>query len=230
MIRWTKPAALLALALALGCQDEAAHMDEYLSAGEAYLEEKQWAEAILEFRNVVSLDPNHARAHHGLAKAYLGQEDARKAYWELEDVVRLDPNNVEALLQHAQFLLFGKDAEVERVLESADHALSIDPNRWEALVLKARALERLDRTDQALEIYRQASEVSGEEAKRWRRAAGRPDRARSPPSGAARRATGDQRGQRPGGGFPGRVGSGRHCLEPRSAGYVYFNDLVPSGR
>ena len=167
MIRRTKPAVLAALLFATvsawGCQDLAARMEEHQSAGEAYLEQSKWEEAILEFRNVVSLDPNHADSHYGLARAYLGQGDGKKAYWELEDVVRLDPDHVDARMQHAQFLLFGKEVEVERVLESADHVLAIEPDRWQALVLKARALDRLYRGEEAVAIYGQAAEVSTED-------------------------------------------------------------------
>ena len=149
--------------LAIACFDGGASLEEHQARGEAYLEEEAWAEAILEFKNVVGEDPNHAAAHFGLAKAYLGQGDARRAFWELDDVVRLTPDDVDARLQHAQFLLFGTDAEVERAIESADHVLGLEPERWEALVLKARALENLDRDDEADAAYRAATEVAGDE-------------------------------------------------------------------
>ncbi len=167
LMRWTLIATSLVILSAagmVGCQDPAAQVEEHQAAGEAYLDEQKWAEAVLEFRNVVNLDPNHAEGHHGLAKAYAGQGDARKAFWELEDTVRIDPDNVDARLQHAQLLLYGEESELDRVVEAADHVLTLEPTRWEAFVLKARAYERLERQEEALELYRLAATASTEEA------------------------------------------------------------------
>lgn len=150
-----------ALCLVVGCQDASVKIQDHQEKGDAYVEAEQWPEAILEYKNVIDIDPNHADAHFGLAKAYLGQGDARKAFWELEDVVRLDPANLDARLQHAQFLLLGAGDDVGRVLDSADAVLAADPDRWEARILKARALEKLDREEEATDVYRQAAEFAG---------------------------------------------------------------------
>ncbi len=156
--------AVLAVALlSIGCQDDSVRVEEHQASGEAHLEAEEWTEAKLEFQNVTSIDPNNADAHFGLAKAFIGLGSARKAFWELEDVVRLDPSNVEARLQHAQFLLLGAGDDVGRVIESADAVLAIEPERWEARILKARALEQLERVEEATPIYRAAAESADED-------------------------------------------------------------------
>ena len=123
-----RPRFVLALGLALlvltACQDDATRIADHRARGDAYAENEEYAEAILEFKNVLKLDPNDAAAHYGLATTYLAQKDARRAYWELEETVRLDPENVEARLQLAQFLLFRKDEDKERAIASADAILA----------------------------------------------------------------------------------------------------------
>ena len=89
--------ALLAAALVLAaCQDDAERLAEHRKRAEAYLEEGKHAEAIIEFKNILQVDPNLADAHHGLAKAFIGEKKIRQAYWELQETVRLDPGNLDA--------------------------------------------------------------------------------------------------------------------------------------
>ena len=91
-------AALLAAALA--CSDSGNKIEEHQSRGDAYLEEGQTSEAILEFKNVLQIDPNSADAHYGLARAYVAGKQMRQAYWELQETVRLDPTNLDAKVQY----------------------------------------------------------------------------------------------------------------------------------
>ena len=156
-------ACLLLLSLALACHSKEAQLEKHRQAGENYLKEQKWAEAQLEFKNAISTDPNSAAAHYGLALAYLGAKDAKSAYWELEETVRLDPKNVEARLRHGEFLLFGKKEELQRAIESADAILAQEPTRWEALLLKARALAALGKTDDAGAAYQAAVDAAPNE-------------------------------------------------------------------
>ena len=66
-------------------------------AGDAYLEEEAYAEAVIEYKNVLQIDPNDAVAHFGLARAYLALGGGR-ARWELQETIRLDPTHDEARL------------------------------------------------------------------------------------------------------------------------------------
>ncbi len=100
--------ALLGAALVLAaCQDDEGRLAEHQRRAEAYLEEERYAEAVIEFKNMLQVDPNRADAHHGLAKALLREKKIRQAYWELQETVRLDPGNLDARLEYGQLLLFG---------------------------------------------------------------------------------------------------------------------------
>jgi tetratricopeptide (TPR) repeat protein len=159
--------ALLLLGVALaaaGCSDDATRLQEHLARGEQYLTDAQFPEAILEFKNVLQIDPNQAKAHYGLARAYLAAKQAQRAYWELQETVRLDPENLDARLEYAQFLLLGKKDELEEAIKQADEVAAKDPERLAALLLKGRALQSLERHDEALEVYRQATEKAPKDA------------------------------------------------------------------
>ena len=151
---------LLVLLFLSACQSQEAKLAQHLEKAEGFLAEQKWAEASVEFQSAVDVDPNSAAAHYGLAKAYLGAKDLRHAFWELEETVRLDPDNVEARLRHGEFLLFGKKEDVARALESAEAILAREPQRWEALLLKGRALEAEGRADEACSAYQSAAAAS----------------------------------------------------------------------
>ncbi|HSJ96563.1 MAG TPA: tetratricopeptide repeat protein [Myxococcota bacterium] len=144
----------------LGCQDDASRLSEHMSRGDEYLEDEKPNEAVIEFKNALQIDPNHAPAHFGLAKAYLAQRDVRKAYWELQETARLDPENIDARLALGQFLLLGGDDEFTQAIEQADAILERQPERWEAFLIRARALENLKRLDEAQKDYEKGLELA----------------------------------------------------------------------
>ena len=121
---------LFALALALlACQSASERAAEHLKRGEDFAKAEKWDEAVIEYRNVLQIDPNSAPAHYGLAKAFLGKRDGRSAYWELEETIRLDPSNIDARIQHGEFLLLGTKDDLEKAVASAEAVLKADPKR-----------------------------------------------------------------------------------------------------
>ena len=151
---------LLLLLGSLACDSQETRLAQHQEQGDAFLKQEKWAEAQLEFKSAIAVDPNSAAAHYGLALAYLGGKDPRRAFWELEETIRLEPSRVEARLRHGEFLLFGKKEELERAVESADAILAVEATRWEALLLKARALAALGRADEAGVSYQAAADAA----------------------------------------------------------------------
>lgn len=162
---------LLALVL-VACQSEEARLAEHMERAKAYLEEKKPSEAAIEYKNALQLAPNDAKAHFGLAEAYLANKEPQKAFWEFQETVRLDGSNLDARLALGQFLLLGSEAEFEQAREQADAVIAADANRWEGYVLRAAALERLKRTDEAEPDYKKALELQPERADLVRTLAG----------------------------------------------------------
>ena len=142
----------------VSCQSDEEKFAEHLSRGDAYFEEEQFAEAIIEYKNVLQLDPNAGEVHFKLSKAYMKQGKVREGFWELRETVRLDDSNVVAKIQLAQMLFLGK--ELEEALAQVDEAIAADPNRPEAHVVRANVLEGMNRGPEALLSYAKAVEVA----------------------------------------------------------------------
>ncbi|MDH3212123.1 MAG: tetratricopeptide repeat protein [Myxococcales bacterium] len=157
-IRWLLP--LLCAAALGGCQADEEKLADHLGRGEAYFEDEQYAEAIIEYKNVLQIDPNHGGAHWGLARAYLRSKQTPEGFWELRETARLDPGNLEAKLQFGQIAVFA--GELDGALEQAEDVIAADPGRVTAYLLKGRVLEALQRPTEAQEVYEQAIEVDPE--------------------------------------------------------------------
>ncbi len=152
---------LLSLTLAtLACQSEEDKLAGHKSRGDAYMEEEKWSEAVIEYKNVLQIDPQDAEAHWGLAQAYLNLKQARDGFWELRETVRLDPGNLDAKLAFSQMAIVA--GELEEALKQTDEVLIADPQKIEAYVVKAQALEALKRQDEVLEILEAGLEIDPE--------------------------------------------------------------------
>ncbi len=97
---------ILAAEMGVGCQSDEAKLAQHLQRGASYLEEEKYAEAIIEYKNVLQIDPNHGEAHWGLARAFLKTKQTRDGFWELRETARLDPDNLEAKLQFGQIAIY----------------------------------------------------------------------------------------------------------------------------
>jgi tetratricopeptide (TPR) repeat protein len=158
MRRFRGPVIIATAALALlGCQGDEAKIAQHMERGDAYLESKDYAEAIIEYKNVLQIDPNQASAHWGLAQSYLQNQQPRQGFWELRETVRLDPSNLEAKLQFAQVSIYA--GELEEALKQTDEVVAADPSMVTAYLVRAQALEALKRPEEALEALEKAHEL-----------------------------------------------------------------------
>ncbi len=98
-----------------------------LPEGEDALAKKRWAEAVIAYRNLRSIWPDHTEAREGLVQALAGQARVLR---------KLDDH--------------------EGALASADEWLNVQPNDFDALMLRGDMLSALSRHDEAKETYRLA--------------------------------------------------------------------------
>ncbi len=76
---FTRIGVLAACSLVLGaCQDDGEKIVEHLSRGSTYQKEKDYPAAIIEYKNVLQIDPNSEAAHWGLAKGYLANQQIQE--------------------------------------------------------------------------------------------------------------------------------------------------------
>jgi len=152
---------LLVCLAGMACQGREGKKATHMARGEQYAKDGKHAEAIIEFKNVVQLDPNFAPAHWDLAKSYLATNQLREGYWELHETARLDPKNLDAKLQYGELSRLG--GEKEEALKQADEVIAADPKRAAAYVLRGQTLEALKRPEDAKEAYLKAVEVAPED-------------------------------------------------------------------
>ena len=83
---------LLAFSLFIvGCASDEERVVEFLDRGAAYVEGGKDEEAIIEYKNVLQIDPENATAHESLSNAFLRIQKPREAYWEMSETVRINP-------------------------------------------------------------------------------------------------------------------------------------------
>jgi tetratricopeptide (TPR) repeat protein len=153
---------LLACLAGFACQSRETRKATHLARGEAYAKDGKHAEAIIEFKNVLQLDPNSAAAHWELAKSYLATKKIREGYWELHEAARLDPKNLDAKLEYGDISRLG--GETEEALKQADDVIAADPTRWGAYVLRGQVLEIQKHPEDAKAAYLKAVEIAPNEA------------------------------------------------------------------
>jgi tetratricopeptide (TPR) repeat protein len=160
----TQPTAILRVFLAttaalalLACQSDEQKIGQHMARGLEYSEATKWPEAIIEYRNVLQIDPNHAEAHWKLSQAYLQSNKAREGFWELRETVRLDPTNLDAKIQFAQISLYA--GEIEEALNRANEAIEQDGTRMDAYLVKGQAHEALKQMDEARAAFTKAVEL-----------------------------------------------------------------------
>ncbi|MFP6640746.1 MAG: tetratricopeptide repeat protein, partial [Myxococcota bacterium] len=124
--------------------------------------EGEFDEAILEYRNVLQIDPNDVEAHRELASAYLKSNKVREGYWELSETIRLDPKDVDTRIQFAALTIAG--GRFDEVIEAADEILELDPDNSTGHLFRGQALIALERPVEAQASIERAVELEPDQA------------------------------------------------------------------
>jgi tetratricopeptide (TPR) repeat protein len=152
----------IGILFAAGCSSDEEKIAGFMQRGNEYEEAGQLKEAIIEYKNVLQIDPNLADAHRKLANAYLNSDELRQAYWELSETIRLDPEDVESRLAYAAISMAAQNFDL--ALEQAEAILQIDAENAPSLLIRAGALESMDRGDEAQVDLILAAELEPDDA------------------------------------------------------------------
>ena len=137
---------ILGVIFAAGCTSDEEKVAGFMQRGDEYEEAGQLKEAIIEYKNVLQIDPNFAEAHRKLASAYLNSEDLKQGYWELSETVRLDPSDIESRLAYAAISMAAQSYDL--ALEQAEAIIQLDPENAPAFLIRASALDGLERGEE----------------------------------------------------------------------------------
>ncbi len=126
-LRLTLLLALIA-SVFTGCsRDPNVRKQKYVQSGQAYYEKGEFAEAAIQFRNAIAVDPSYAAAHFQLAMTYLKTQQWQRANHELARIIDLEPKNYPARVEMAKLLI--ARGNLQRAQEQADTLLHDRPKR-----------------------------------------------------------------------------------------------------
>jgi tetratricopeptide (TPR) repeat protein len=108
----------------LGCSKEA-KKERHWNRGEKYFSENKFKEAIIEYKNVLQIEPKDSKARYKLGLSHLKTGQFREAFSELSKTVELDGNISDARLQLGNLYLVSRNAQKAR--EQAEKVLEKEP-------------------------------------------------------------------------------------------------------
>lgn len=149
--------ALASAALLTACTDPQIKKQRYLESGNNFFDKKMYAEAIVEYRNAVSVDATFGEARKKLADALAISGNAPAAFDQYIRAADLLPNDIDAQIDAGTLLLGAR--RPQDALQRAEAALKIDPNNVQALVLRGSALSGLSSNDEALKAIEGAIQL-----------------------------------------------------------------------
>ena len=150
-------AALAASLAASGCGSSEERIAEHRARANEYFEAEQWAEAKIEFLNLLDLDPDDAEAHYKMGQVLFNLQDPRDGLWQYREAVRLAPENNEWRLALAQVLFIFRS--YEEALDHVNQILEVEPDNVDALLLRAGVRNVQGENDAMLEDVDRALEV-----------------------------------------------------------------------
>ena len=119
--------------------------------------------AMGELQSVVTAKPNNFVARFNLGRAHFARREYEQARQEFDAAIQLRPDYIPARLAQIQVSLLRGDTDA--ALHQADETIRIAPNNIEARVMKAAALQRLQRYDEAPGLvdrdHREAAQTGG---------------------------------------------------------------------
>ena len=130
---------------------------KYLAAGQKYMQQKQYGDAAVEFRNALRMDPRFVDAYYQLAQAGLAQGDWRGAYAALGRAIELDPGRLDARIDRGRLYLAAR--QFDKAEEEANAILRQEPKNVGAYEILGAALGGEQKHDQALAAFSKVVEL-----------------------------------------------------------------------
>ena len=174
--RISTPAALAALVLTVlggviltGCKSGSAEV-RYLDRGKDLLAKKEYARAILEFKNATRLQPKDAEPYYQVGLVYLAMGDFQSGYQSLLRATEIDPQHVKAQEKIAEVIASSvsntRDPQQLQEAEKRVRAvLAIVPDSPEALSALGLTEYSLGKPEEAVKHLEAALEKSPQNLK-----------------------------------------------------------------
>ncbi len=125
----------LALTLIAGCSGPEEKKMKFFNKGKALYEKGKIAEARLEFKNAVQIDPKYAEAYYMLGMVELRTDNISGAFGNFQKTVALNPKHMKAQIQLGQIFLGAR--KIDEAQEKATLILTEDPNNVEGTIIQS---------------------------------------------------------------------------------------------
>lgn len=150
----------------------------YLEKGDAYMKQKQYSSAIIEYRNALKVDPRYTDAYYQLAKADVAQanadhaanktdatvQDFRDAFKALTQGISVDPNRVDLRLARAAMIVQHDPQAYSQASDDLNHVLTVDPKNANAHRGLGTLFMAQKQYDQALQEFSKAAALDPKDA------------------------------------------------------------------
>lgn len=137
---------------------------KYLQKGDAYMKQKQYASAVIEYRNALKVDPRYSDAYFALAKAELAQGNPQGGYQSLTQAISVDPSRVDVRIARASLLSTSPNGKDEaQGVEDVKYVLQKEPNNAEAHRVLGSLLFDQHQFDQSLQEFSKAATIAPNE-------------------------------------------------------------------
>ena len=124
-----------------------------------YLFDWEWSAAEQGFQRAIDLNPNYATAHHWYGEYLVLSRRFDKGYEELRQAQELDPLSLPINADIGQYYFFTR--QYERAVEQLNRVLDLEPGFVRALALLGWTFEQMERFDEAIAKFEQATALSG---------------------------------------------------------------------
>jgi tetratricopeptide (TPR) repeat protein len=130
--------------------------DGLLKLGELYYFVKQYDNAFAKINDALKINVNLAKAYYLKGNIYKETGDTAKAISSFETAIEQDNRNYGAFLDLG--LIYGSRKNTI-ALEYYNNAISVNPMRTDGLYAKAKLLQDLEKTDEAVALYNQILKI-----------------------------------------------------------------------
>jgi tetratricopeptide (TPR) repeat protein len=106
--------------------DNTQKIEQLFSTADAFLREGEYDKAIAAFSEVISLNPNYARAYTHRGLAYDLKEDLDRAIADYSEAIRLNPND--AVAYNFRGAVYAEKGDYNKAIENYSQTIRINPN------------------------------------------------------------------------------------------------------
>jgi len=123
---------------AWGCTSKKEKVENFISRGDALMQQGDPVRAVLEYKNALQLDPRNARAALLIGRAYLAEKKYKNAFAAFSRAVSIDPGFDQARLEKASLLIAARQGE--KALKEIEKIKSPEKLEPRVSILKAKAM------------------------------------------------------------------------------------------